>query len=137
MCLLIILKNVQLLGKRIKTGYVPKKWCSIDDAVKAIHDARGVAVLAHPSKYQLSNKWLKRLVAYFKECEGDAMEVSHCQQLANEKQYLSRLAQLADLKTSVGSDFHRPCSWIELGRNLWLPDDDHALWTLWDEVKTS
>ncbi|EKT56217.1 RNase RNM [Providencia sneebia] len=119
-----------------KIGYVPAKWCTIDDAVKAIHNAGGVAVLAHPSKYQLSNKWLKRLVAYFKECGGDAMEVSHCQQPANEKQYLAELAQNTDLKTSVGSDFHRPCSWIELGRNLWLPNDEQAVWLLWDEVKS-
>ncbi|MEG7503109.1 PHP domain-containing protein [Providencia stuartii] len=120
-----------------KTGYVPAKWCTIDEAVKVIQQAGGVAVLAHPSKYQLSNKWLKRLIAYFKQCQGDAMEVSHCQQPANEKQYLDELAQSANLKTSMGSDFHRPCSWIELGRNLWLPDDQRAVWTLWDEVKTT
>ncbi|MCW2254588.1 putative metal-dependent phosphoesterase TrpH [Providencia alcalifaciens] len=120
-----------------KTGYVSAKWCTIDEAVDAIHRAGGIAVLAHPSKYQLSNKWQKRLVAYFKDCHGDAMEVSHCQQPPNEKQYLAELAQLANLKTSVGSDFHRPCSWIELGRNLWLPNDEQAVWTLWDEVKTA
>lgn len=118
-----------------KTGYVPAKWCSIDEAVAAIHGAGGVAVLAHPSKYQLSNKWLKRLIAYFKDCQGDAMEVSHCQQPANEKQFLAELARSVSLKTSVGSDFHRPCSWIELGRNLWLPDDDEAVWTLWSHTR--
>lgn len=120
-----------------KIGYVPAKWCTIDEAIDAIHRAGGIAVLAHPSKYQLSNKWLKRLVAHFKDCHGDAMEVSHCQQPPNEKQYLAELAQLSNLKTSVGSDFHRPCSWIELGRNLWLPNDEQAVWTLWDEVKTA
>ncbi|EKT63719.1 RNase RNM [Providencia burhodogranariea] len=134
-------KNINNVFKRYlakgKTGYVPAKWCTIDEAIEAIHLAGGIAVLAHPSKYQLSNKWLKRLVAYFKDCHGDAMEVSHCQQPPNEKQYLSELAQLANLKTSVGSDFHRPCSWIELGRNLWLPNDEQAVWTLWDEVKTA
>ncbi|MEQ4619734.1 PHP domain-containing protein [Providencia vermicola] len=134
-------KNINNVFKRYlskgKIGYVPAKWCSIDDAVNAIHQSGGVAVLAHPSKYQLSNKWIKRLVAYFKQSQGDAMEVSHCQQPANEKQYLAELALLNDLKTSVGSDFHRPCSWIELGRNLWLPDDQQAVWTLWNEVKTA
>lgn len=120
-----------------KTGYVPAKWCTIQDSIDAIHAAGGIAVLAHPSKYQLSNKWLKRLIAYFKQCGGDAMEISHCQQPANEKQYLAELAKNADLRTSVGSDFHRPCSWIELGRNLWLPNDDDAVWRLWHEVKNS
>ncbi|HHR5899323.1 TPA: RNase RNM [Providencia alcalifaciens] len=120
-----------------KTGYVPAQWCSIQEAVDAIHRAGGVAVLAHPSKYQLSNKWLRRLIDHFKACQGDAMEISHCQQPANEKQFLGELAQGAELKTSVGSDFHRPCSWIELGRNLWLPNDNHAVWTLWDQIKTA
>ncbi len=120
-----------------KTGYVPAKWCSIHESIEAIHAAGGVAVLAHPSKYQLSNKWLKRLIAYFKQCNGDAMEVSHCQQPPNEKQYLAELAKVAELRTSVGSDFHRPCSWIELGRNLWLPDDEQAVWARWAEVKNT
>lgn len=118
-----------------KIGYVPATWCSIEASIAAIHAAGGVAVLAHPSKYQLSNKWLKRVIAYFKEHGGDAMEISHCQQPPNEKQYLAELAKMADLRTSVGSDFHRPCSWIELGRNLWLPNDDQAVWTLWQDVK--
>lgn len=117
-----------------KIGYVPATWCSIQESIDAIHAAGGVAVLAHPAKYQLSNKWLKRLVTYFKQCGGDAMEVSHCQQPPNEKQYLAELAGNADLRTSMGSDFHRPCSWIELGRNLWLPNDEQAVWTLWSEV---
>lgn len=65
------------------------------------------------------------------------MEVSHCQQPPHEKQYLAELANNANLYTSVGSDFHRPCSWIELGRNLWLPNDDNAVWTLWNAVKSS
>lgn len=133
-------KNINKVFKRYlskgKTGYAPAQWCSIQDSIEAIHAAGGIAVLAHPSKYQLSNKWLKRVITHFKECQGDAMEVSHCQQPPHEKQFLAELARTADLRTSVGSDFHRPCSWIELGRNLWLPDDAQAVWTLWNEVKT-
>lgn len=132
-------KNISHVFKRYlskgKPGYVPAQWCSIQEAVNAIHAAGGVAVLAHPSKYQLSAKWLKRVIAHFKECAGDAMEVSHCQQQPQEKQYLAELAKSLDLKTSVGSDFHRPCSWIELGRNLWLPDDTQAVWTLWNKIE--
>ena len=114
-----------------KTGYVPPMWCSIEESIKVIQQAGGVAVLAHPSKYRLSTKWLKRLVHYFKLQDGDAMEVSHCQQIPSEKQLLSQLAAESELRCSVGSDFHRPCSWIELGRNLWLPDDTNAVWKLW------
>lgn len=71
---------------------------------------------------------------YFKQQGGDAMEVSHCQQTHQEKQFLSQLAELHQLKCSLGSDFHRPCGWIELGRNLWLPNDNNAVWQLWDNT---
>lgn len=114
-----------------KTGYVPPQWCSIGDAVTAIHQAGGVAVLAHPGRYGLSSKWLKRLVLYFKQQGGDAIEVAQCQQPPQEREQHATLAQAYDLKASLGSDFHRPCSWIELGRNLWLPGNVEPVWTLW------
>ena len=114
-----------------KTGYVPPQWCSIGDAVTAIHQAGGVAVLAHPGRYGLSSKWLKRLVLYFKQQGGDAIEVAQCQQPPQEREQHAALAQAYDLKASLGSDFHRPCSWIELGRNLWLPANVEPVWTLW------
>lgn len=116
-----------------KTGYVPPQWCSIGDAVTAIHAAGGVAVLAHPGRYGLSSKWLKRLTLYFKQQGGDAIEVAQCQQPPQEREQHAALAQSCELKASLGSDFHRPCSWIELGRNLWLPGGVEAVWTLWQE----
>lgn len=116
-----------------KTGYVPPQWCSIGDAVTAIHEAGGVAVLAHPGRYGLSSKWLKRLSLYFKQLGGDAIEVAQCQQPPQEREQHAALAQLYGLKASLGSDFHRPCSWIELGRNLWLPSGVEPVWSLWQE----
>ncbi|ODQ04641.1 MULTISPECIES: RNase RNM [Enterobacterales] len=116
-----------------KTGYVPPQWSSIGDAVTAIHEAGGVAVLAHPGRYGLSSKWLKRLTLYFKQLGGDAIEVAQCQQPPQEREQHAALAQLYGLKASLGSDFHRPCSWIELGRNLWLPSGVEPVWSLWQE----
>lgn len=116
-----------------KTGYVPSQWCSISDAVTAIHEAGGVAVFAHPGRYGLSSKWLKRVTLYFKQQGGDAMEVAQCQQPPQEREQHAALAQSFELKASLGSDFHRPCSWIELGRNLWLPGGVEPVWTLWQD----
>ena len=45
-------------------------------AIAAIHQAGGVAVLAHPGRYQMSNKWLRKLIVEFKNAGGDAMEVA-------------------------------------------------------------
>lgn len=116
---------------RNKTGYVPPQWCDIPDAVKAVHAAGGQAVLAHPGRYGLSAKWLKRLCDFFKQAGGDAMEVAQCQQAPDERRTLAQYAVTYGLKASQGSDFHQPCSWIELGRKLWLPGDVIPIWQDW------
>ena len=114
-----------------KTGYVPPQWCTIEQAVDAIHQSGGQAVVAHPGRYDLSTKWLKRLLAFFAEQGGDAMEVAQCQQAPNERAQLAVYARDYQLLASQGSDFHQPCSWIELGRKLWLPAGVEPVWQHW------
>ncbi|EOQ0458730.1 RNase AM [Escherichia coli] len=118
---------------RGKTGYVPPQWCTIEQAIDVIHHSGGKAVLAHPGRYNLSAKWLKRLVAHFAEHHGDAMEVAQCQQSPNERAQLATLARQHHLWASQGSDFHQPCPWIELGRKLWLPAGVEGVWQLWEQ----
>ncbi|NDL62421.1 RNase RNM [Acerihabitans arboris] len=114
-----------------KTGYVPPQWCTIDEAVDAIHQAGGQAVLAHPGRYQLSAKWLKRLMDHFAGVGGDGIEVAMCQQSPQEKTMLAGYARERGLLASQGSDFHQPCGWIELGRKLWLPGGVEPIWRDW------
>lgn len=111
-----------------KSGYAPAQWCDIATAIQAIHLSGGKAVLAHPGRYQLSAKWLKRLVHFFAEQQGDAIEVAQCQQPPMERRQLADYAIQYGLSASIGSDFHQPCPWIELGRNLWLPKDVQPIW---------
>ncbi len=113
---------------RNNTGYVPPNWCSMQEAVAAIHSAGGVAVLAHPGRYQLTAKWLKRLLAAFCEANGDAMEVAQPQQSLQERRNLADYAIQYNLLASQGSDFHYPSPWMELGRNLWLPSGVEPVW---------
>ncbi|MBJ9238321.1 RNase RNM [Citrobacter braakii] len=122
---------------RGKTGYVPPQWCTIEQAIDVIHHSGGKAVLAHPGRYDLSAKWLKRLVAHFAEHHGDAMEVAQCQQSPNERTHLATLARQHKLWASQGSDFHLPCPWIELGRKLWLPAGVEGVWQLWEQPETT
>ena len=122
---------------RGKTGYVPPQWCTIEQAIDVIHHSGGKAVLAHPGRYNLSAKWLKRLVAHFAEHHGDAMEVAQCQQSPNERTQLATLARQHHLWASQGSDFHQPCPWIELGRKLWLPAGVEGVWQLWEQPQNS
>lgn len=122
---------------RGKSGYVPPQWCTIEQAIDVIHHSGGKAVLAHPGRYNLSAKWLKRLVAHFAEHHGDAMEVAQCQQSPNERTQLATLARQHHLWASQGSDFHQPCPWIELGRKLWLPAGVEGVWQLWEQPQNT
>ncbi|HAH4601627.1 TPA: 5'-3' exoribonuclease [Escherichia coli] len=122
---------------RGKTGYVPPQWCTIEQAIDVIHHSGGKAVLVHPGRYNLSAKWLKRLVAHFAEHHGDAMEVAQCQQSPNERTQLATLARQHHLWASQGSDFHQPCPWIELGRKLWLPAGVEGVWQLWEQPQNT
>ncbi|MEH0665798.1 PHP domain-containing protein [Vibrio scophthalmi] len=128
-------KTMQQVFKKYLTrgnpGYVPPSWCSMSEAVEAIHAAGGQAVLAHPGRYDLTAKWLKRLLAAFVEANGDAMEVAQPQQSQQERRNLADYAIQYKLLASQGSDFHYPSPWMELGRNLWLPSGVEPVWKEW------
>ncbi|WP_085343498.1 PHP domain-containing protein [Vibrio sp. ArtGut-C1] len=128
-------KTMQVVFKKYLTrnnpGYVPPNWCSMKDAVDAIHAAGGLAVLAHPGRYKLTAKWIKRLLAAFVEANGDAMEVAQPQQAQQERRNLADYAIQYKLLASQGSDFHYPSPWMELGRNLWLPAGVEPVWKDW------
>ena len=128
-------KTMQMVFKKYLTrnnpGYVPPTWCSMEEAVTAIHVAGGKAVLAHPGRYDLTAKWLKRLISAFVEAGGDAMEVAQPQQGQQERRNLADYAIQYKLLASQGSDFHYPSPWMELGRNLWLPSGVEPVWKDW------
>lgn len=128
-------KTMQQVFKKYLTrnnpGYVPPTWCSMQQAVEAIHAAGGSAVLAHPGRYDLTAKWIKRLLTAFVEAGGDAMEVAQPQQGQQERRNLADYAIQYNLLASQGSDFHYPSPWMELGRNLWLPKGVEPVWKDW------
>ena len=114
-----------------RSAYVAPCWCTIEEAVQAIHAAGGKAILAHPTRYDLSAKWLRRLIVDFKEMNGDGLEVSLSQQSIAQRQQMARYTVEYELLASAGSDFHRACMWLDLGRNIWLPEDVKPVWLYW------
>ena len=118
------------LGKG-QSAYVAPAWCSVDEAISAIQAAGGTTSIAHPLAYPLSNKWLRRLLTEFKDSGGDGIEISMSQQGLHQRQWLTELALEYDLAGSVGSDFHRPSKWRELGRHLNLPESVRPVWQAW------
>jgi predicted metal-dependent phosphoesterase TrpH len=119
---------------RGKIGYVPNNWVDMAEAIAWIHDAGGVAVLAHPLKYKLTTKWVKRLAEQFAAAGGDAIEIISPQQTPVQKRELWALCELHGLTASVGSDFHQVTTWNDIGKNLYLTDDVIPVWANWPQV---
>ncbi|WP_417689865.1 PHP domain-containing protein [Pseudidiomarina sp.] len=118
------------LGKG-QQAYIATDWCSLADAARAVQAAGGKAVIAHPHAYQLSNKWLRRLLRDSKESGVDGVEVAISQQRPGDRLALATMAREIGLAASAGSDFHGPRPWRELGKNLCLPPDTVPIWETW------
>lgn len=114
-----------------KRAFVKPTWCEIKEAIAVIHGAGGVAVMAHPVRYDLSAKWLRRLIVQFKEEAGDALEIALPQMSPDQRRQMLTYCLEYDLYASMGSDFHYPTKWSDLGRNLTLPDNCKPVWQLW------
>lgn len=129
-------KNIEQAFKRYlgmgKSAYVKPVWCSLEEAVEATHQAGGVICIAHPLRYKLTARWIRRLIADFKQAGGDGIEVSSAAQTPDQRQLLARWANEFELYASGGSDFHYPTGWIELGKGLALPQSCQPIWQLFD-----
>lgn len=122
--------------KRNKPGHVPGQWAALEEAVSWIRAAGGVAVLAHPARYDLTSSKLRRLLGEFMECGGEAMEVISGSHTPDDVQRMVRHARALGLLASVGSDFHGPENpWVELGRLPPLPEGLVPVWQRWEAAR--
>lgn len=115
-----------------KPGDIKQMWPELEEVVGWIVAAGGVAVLAHPAKYELTRTRLRALLDDFIAAGGRAMEVSSGQQPDTLTRDLALLCNERGLWASVGSDFHQPGqSWAMLGRYARLPDSCEPVWQHW------
>lgn len=110
-----------------KPCYVKANWCDIPTAIEVIHQAGGIAVVAHPMRYQMTNNKIRTLIEDFQQWGGDAVEIAGGVDHNQQKMLIQWLDKLS-LSASVGSDFHYPCGWIELGKNLTIPENVKTVW---------
>lgn len=83
-------------------AYVPQPKLAPDEAIQLLHDAGGLAVLAHPS--ELNDKILvNELLNKFK---FDGIEVYHPSADKKDTKYWQQTAEEKQLLISGGSDFH-------------------------------
>lgn len=114
-----------------KRAYVKPMWCDVGTAVKTIHQAGGTAVMAHPVRYDMTTKWLRRLVLDFKAAGGDGLEIVLPQMNNDQRRLMLSFCLEYELHASMGSDFHYPSKWSDLGRNLVMPEQAKPIWQLW------
>jgi 3',5'-nucleoside bisphosphate phosphatase len=117
-----------------KPGYVPHRWASLRDAVAWITEAQGIAVIAHPGRYNFTPNEEYALFTEFKNHGGQAVEVVTGSHTTQEYVKYAETAKEFGLAASRGSDFHSPEeSRIDLGALPFLPGELTPVWELLED----
>ena len=128
----IITRVQQAFDKYIKEGkkaYVKFDGVSLEDTIQVIHDSQGFAVLAHPTRYDLSATNIRYLIEIFAKSGGDAVELPPNIDPASTRQMVDRMIAEHGLKVSVGSDFHgENMPWIKLGNIPRVKEGQVGIW---------
>jgi 3',5'-nucleoside bisphosphate phosphatase len=112
-----------------KPGFVPHRWATLGNAVKWITEAGGVAVVAHPARYDFTPNEEYALFSEFKTHGGQGVEVLTGSHSAAETLKYAQTAKEFGLFASRGSDFHSPEeSHCELGSLPHLTGDLKPVW---------
>ena len=93
-------------GLRLAWEPSTAKFASFEKVIEIIHLAGGLAVLAHPLRYGLTEKEIKELFIKFKLNGGDAVELFHASHSKTEIQALKKYIDMYNFGYSCGSDFH-------------------------------
>lgn len=93
------------LGSR-GAAYVPKAKPDAADAIGWLKAEGGLAVLAHPFLYKLTNADLEKLLLRLKDAGLDALEVHYPEHSTDQTRTYLQLARKLDLGVSGGSDYH-------------------------------
>ena len=114
-----------------KPGYVEHRWAGLGNAVSWIRECQGVAVIAHPARYDFTPTEEYALFSEFKRHGGQAVEVVTGSHSAAEAIQYADMAREFGLAASRGSDFHSPEeSRTDLGALPWLPGNLTPVWEL-------
>lgn len=86
--------------------YVEKAYVSPEDAIRVIHQAGGIAILAHPLLYHMTERQLESMIVYLKGVGLDGIETIYSTYSDAQQIYMLHLAAAYQLLKSGGSDFH-------------------------------
>lgn len=107
--------------------YIPRKRITPEGAIELIHQAKGLAALAHPLLYHLGMDELKILVRQLKNQGLDGIEAIYAMNSGRDERRMKELAEEFDLLITGGSDFHgatKPHIDLGVGRgDLFVPEE--------------
>jgi predicted metal-dependent phosphoesterase TrpH len=119
------------LGKG-KPAYVAHLWAELGDAIRWIKGSGGVAVLAHPGRYDLKPWARGELLEEFKRLGGEAIEVITGSHRPEQYAMWRRAAEEYGFLASRGADYHGPGeSPFEPGKLPPLPETLTPVWSKW------
>lgn len=129
-----VCENVSAVFKKFltegKPGFVPHRWATLAEAVGWIRRSGGVAVVAHPGRYDLSPIAFDAFFREFKAYGGSAIEVVTGSHTVDQYLEYTKVANQYGFMGSRGSDFHSPDDTsADLGR---LPSLAKELKPVWD-----
>lgn len=106
----IVNSTQEAFDRFLATGkplYLPKQVLTPHDAVALLHQAGGLAVMAHPGLVPLSESALAARVSQLREEDGiDGIEAFYSQHSPAQTERFLALARAHHLVVSGGSDFH-------------------------------
>lgn len=107
--------------------FVPREYINPSEAIRLIHEANGVSILAHPTLYHLSDDVLKKMLSDLKADGLDGIECIYSTYTMGEELQMRHLAKEFDLLQSGGSDYHggnKPNIQLGVGKgHLFVPYD--------------
>ena len=115
--------------KEGKKAFVKFDGIGLKETIEVIHASQGFAVLAHPTRYDLSATNIRYLIELFAECGGNAVELPSSSEPLSTRQMVDRMIQQFDLAVSIGSDFHgENMPWIKLGNTPRVNEGQKGIW---------
>jgi predicted metal-dependent phosphoesterase TrpH len=91
-----------------KPAYVAHRWATLENAVSWIRAAGGIAVLAHPGRYDLKPMMRHEMLREFRAYGGEAIEVVTGSHRPEEYATWQRVALEHGFLASRGADYHGP-----------------------------
>lgn len=86
--------------------FIPREKITPMQAVNLINEVGGLAFLAHPTLYHMSDRVLEGLIKELKEAGLAGIEAVYCTYTQGEEAQMRKFASKYDLLISGGSDFH-------------------------------